>query len=134
MNKLFELRRRLSKEEDKLMLLEFIDIGRKRRRGEKVSSLVWNFYLKYAPLSLILLISGYGLLILSLLESIFIDVTFLYFITSVSLVFILCIGGLISFVGFHASLNMKAIFILLEEKIDKFYDDYINKEVENAKK
>jgi len=59
MNKLLKLRGRLNKEEDKLMLLEFIDIGRKRRRGEKVSSLVWSFYLKYTPLSLILLISGY---------------------------------------------------------------------------
>jgi len=133
MNKLLKLRGRLNKEEDKLMLLEFIDIGRRRRRGEKVYSLVWNFYLKYTPLSLILLISGYGLLIINLLESIFIDVTFLYFITSVSLAFILCIGGLISFVGFHVNLNRKAIFILLEDKVNKFYDG-VNKEVKNGKK
>ena len=134
MNKLFELRRRLSKEENKLMLLEFMDIGRRRRRGEKVSLLTWSFYLRYAPLSLILLVGGYVMLVISLLESIFIDFTFLYFVTSMFLVFMLCTSGLITLIGFHVSLNMKAISIFLEDKIDKFYDEYIREEVENVKR
>jgi len=122
-------RSKLDKEKDKIMVLDWIDMFKRKEKGEKIFS--FSFFLKYEPFSVVICIFGiiftfFGIIAVNTQN--YLDMMmFIIFGT------ILYLSGLILMISFITVVNRKLITVIFKDEVDKFYNKYFEEEVENAK-